>query len=574
MDTRETVKRALVAELTAAGTDGTVVAVVGAWGSGKTFLWREVADVLRRSSIPTAYASLFGLTSIAEVKAAIVNDTVLGGAVQESKLKQLIGWGSRQLPGVLKMLDDKIGFELLTRNLDLTRLIKQGTAICLDDLERIADSVNVEDVLGLAGFLAEQRGARVVLIFNDVHLERRRQDHGALVRAYRERVVRLSLRLEPTLRTIAPSLQVVANSPVAKRHLDGVLELAERAALKNVRTMMRVLERIRLLGEAYGIELPSGMRDFLFATVVEEADGNLRPYQFYEFNPILFAFEKHLPKSHDDEPSEEEVLQRQFFARYFSPSTEYVPSRAVHEFVSNGYPDPEALILEIRERTAQSVRTPVQHVLEPWRENGHWNYSDAELRSWIASIGDVLAGPQGVSPRQCVECVAAAAHASEMLGEPTPGGLLAAATERLRAAAESGDASLERDIRHGLGPRIPASMVSTYSEALAQARVRLSVAAFQAAVQAQDLERFQGLLDQHSGLTDNSLGGILEALDAIRDESRDFYFNGIFAVTEACANSSALGSTLRIYLSRRAADESREASDRWRLTNLLGRIPG
>src|SRR6185369_5853063 len=162
MNRREIIRRTIEAALGATGPEGTVISLAGAWGSGKTHLWREVAAELRANSVSTAYVSLFGLTNIAEVKAAVVNDTFLGDKVDEGKVKQLIGWGTRQLPGVFKALDGKIGFELLTRTLDLTRLLKEGTVVCLDDLERIPDSMKIEDVLGLAGFLAEQRGARVL----------------------------------------------------------------------------------------------------------------------------------------------------------------------------------------------------------------------------------------------------------------------------------------------------------------------------------------------------------------------------------------------------------------------------
>jgi len=154
MDSRAAVKRALEAALSTPRSSGLVVWLAGAWGSGKTHLWREVSAELKKNSVRTAYVSLFGLASIAEVKNAIWNESLLSRVSENSKKKQVLGWFGNLIPEAMKLADNAIGFDLLSRTLDVVRLLPEGTVVCLDDLERVSDAIRVEDILGLAGFLA------------------------------------------------------------------------------------------------------------------------------------------------------------------------------------------------------------------------------------------------------------------------------------------------------------------------------------------------------------------------------------------------------------------------------------
>jgi hypothetical protein len=321
-----------------------------------------LAKEYREQSVPTAYVSLFGLTTIAEVKAAVVNDTVLNSGVEESTVKKVLGWGTKQLPGVLQALDKKVGFELLSRNLDLTRLIRSRTVICLDDLERISDCLKIEDVLGLAGLLAEARGARVLLVMNDEHLEKKHQDYAALLRAYRERVVRLSLRIEPNISAILPTLSVVTRSSISDATLTGIGAIMQRSNSTNIRTLIRILEQVVLLTRALGVTPRVEHLEFLAALTIEDAEGTLKSYDHYDFHPVVLAFEgRDLPGTRNP-PDERQLYRRRFFERYFSSKDEYAASKGIYDLVVKGYPDAEKLRLEMLPRT--ETLTPAQNALK------------------------------------------------------------------------------------------------------------------------------------------------------------------------------------------------------------------
>lgn len=57
--------------------DSKVIALWGKWGAGKSHLWREVKNASRGEQVKSAlYVSLFGLTSIDQVKLKIVQSSI------------------------------------------------------------------------------------------------------------------------------------------------------------------------------------------------------------------------------------------------------------------------------------------------------------------------------------------------------------------------------------------------------------------------------------------------------------------------------------------------------------------
>jgi Cdc6-like AAA superfamily ATPase len=69
----ETAKNEIVRFLK--GSEPGVLCITGAWGVGKTFLWRQVLDQLRKIGdlrfTRYSYVSLFGLNSLDDVKSAL-----------------------------------------------------------------------------------------------------------------------------------------------------------------------------------------------------------------------------------------------------------------------------------------------------------------------------------------------------------------------------------------------------------------------------------------------------------------------------------------------------------------------
>ncbi len=581
MDSRAAIKAALKAELMGVATDtqGTVVCLAGPWGSGKTHIWREVASELRAPERRTAYVSLFGLVSIAEAKAAIVNDTILADTRDEGALKRAYAWTTKQLPGVLQALDKKIGFELLSRNLDLSYLLPKGTIVCLDDLERLSDHVKIEDVLGLAGLLAEQRGARVLLIMNDAHLEERHPTYNVLLRAYRERVVRLSLKLEPDLGAVRDKLQAAKIESLTPENKDGALAAMTRAKSANLRTLSRIMEHASKVAAALRGAPSAEQMAFLGALTIEDSEGALKDEKFYAFDPTYLFFLDSDPAEKQGRLEDLVSTRISFHRRHFGPGITYRYSKALHDLVAKGYIDTHALRREVDALQRPSIGA-AQAVLEPWANQSCFYFSDAENCAWLKRIEQLLSSDNSLSAVQSVECLSAAGMASEQAGIDVPPVLMQLGEAALLTAGRRGDDSFGRAARMGSGRHVPQPFVAAYDAALEESNRNARALGLIQCVWDADLRAFcdavraEPPVSLQAALSSN----VLEELHASRPGNRAFYFGALLELAKQCKDyaSPSARVTFRKAINGALLMPGCDSSDRWRLhhvARMLGTDP-
>lgn len=221
-----------------------VLCISGQWGVGKTFAWQkflreaEAAGDLAVSRY--AYVSLFGLNTLAELRASVVENTIVAKGPLTSPdaatLHEVLRRGERFVRQSRPMLDVAAGFfrmkdagDALYRAAFLT---VRDQLVCFDDLERAGKALEIKDVLGLASMLREQRGCKVVLLLNK---EKAEGEQGKQFDAQLEKVVDTFLVFEPT------SAEAVAIA------IDGTDAVAEtlRARIQALGvTNMRVIKKI------------------------------------------------------------------------------------------------------------------------------------------------------------------------------------------------------------------------------------------------------------------------------------------------------------------------------------------
>ncbi len=162
-------------------TEPEVLCIKGKWGVGKTFAWKrylsEAQEDKKLGLQQSSYVTLFGLNSLEELRFAIVEARTMdesedqsatsGGferlcesLARHSKIRPLVSAGSAVFRGKeLSELFFKMAFTAV-----------KNQVVCFDDLERAGEGLKVRDVLGLASFLKEERGCKVVLLLNDQQL--------------------------------------------------------------------------------------------------------------------------------------------------------------------------------------------------------------------------------------------------------------------------------------------------------------------------------------------------------------------------------------------------------------------
>ena len=118
--------------------------------------------------------------------------------------------------------------------------------VCIDDVERRGQKLDVSDVLGLISYLREQRNCKIALILNDEQLESEaKRDFDKNL----EKVVDLSLAYEPL-----PSDSVKIAIEGADEQSRYISERCVSLGITNIRVIkriMRYVEHIRPLLAAY-----------------------------------------------------------------------------------------------------------------------------------------------------------------------------------------------------------------------------------------------------------------------------------------------------------------------------------
>ena len=336
MTDRRIVKEAL-AEYLGGERPRTVACLTGTWGCGKTHLWKELARELEGKGKRTAYLSLFGIPSAASAKIALFNAVFIGQVGEDetkikARLKKAGEWGARIVNVALQAADKRLGVDFLAKSLDLTGLIPADTIVCLDDLERVSEEFRLEDVLGFANALAEQGGCRVLLIMNEDHLDERFSvEQAGIVRAYRERVVHRSLRMETDVREVLPFLRQEHGIRLPDETCNVIVDTLLRAGNGNIRTVIRSLENAADLARAAPPNVDATDASFVAALTSEHALGQLQEASFYEFHPVIFAITRH----RGEEPDGSRDAQASFYGRYFNGAP-YRASAAIYGLLRDG----------------------------------------------------------------------------------------------------------------------------------------------------------------------------------------------------------------------------------------------
>jgi hypothetical protein len=217
--------------------DQRVLLLHGHWGTGKTYFWNNFARTQREylENKFYSYVSLFGASSVADVKALIV----LGGQPRSESNKIGIRWQriknwffrkQRYFDQLKVPYFGSIG-ALVPK---AEELLIEDFLVCFDDLERRNRKLDLEQVFGLIAVLKEQNRCRVVIICNEEELSPR--DRRTLNK-YREKIVDRQLTYNPRF---DENFRVIFSTTET-----AIRELFERLGLNNIRVFQQTWWCIR-----------------------------------------------------------------------------------------------------------------------------------------------------------------------------------------------------------------------------------------------------------------------------------------------------------------------------------------
>jgi hypothetical protein len=180
-----------------------VMAIKGAWGVGKTYTWYKLSLLAKEKKQIAlkkySYVSLFGINSLETFKSAIfenlISTNLIGTVANLETLKNnysnegLISL-SKKSWSILGETSFLKGFSSAINSFSFLTI--RETIICIDDLERRGDSLQIKDVLGLISLLKEQRKCKIVILVNDGEIGI--DDYIK----YREKVIDIEIEFAPT----------------------------------------------------------------------------------------------------------------------------------------------------------------------------------------------------------------------------------------------------------------------------------------------------------------------------------------------------------------------------------------
>lgn len=226
-----------------------VVMLTGEWGSGKTYQWKRALERVSKEGVRPryAYVSLFGLTSLTEVRKRITEEMISsvrlpnrGDTVGEAIEGGAIGLKPMQILKLLPVIPYLGKLESLAQELSFATV--RDAVVCIDDLERAPASLRLADLFGLASFLREERRCRVLLISNRKKLSGDAKDEFT---TYLEKVVEESVDFAPT--PDEACVVALGTAPSTARKI-----LAERLICLGI-SNIRVISRLGVLADELAI---------------------------------------------------------------------------------------------------------------------------------------------------------------------------------------------------------------------------------------------------------------------------------------------------------------------------------
>lgn len=234
-----------------------VIAIKGKWGVGKTHAWKQyIFEASNEEKIALkrySYVSLFGVNSLEQFKYSIfeniVNRDLIGkGANIETFRNNILGLSEKFGRRVYNVIRGVPGVKELSSTIDsLSFLSIKETIICVDDLERKGDNLNIKDVLGLVSMLKEERKCKIILIFNDI------EDVKTKYEMFQEKVVDKELEFSPT---IEENLDIIYQKDGKTN--DWLKTNSMKLGIKNLRILIkiqRLVEEVKPMLDEYEEEI-------------------------------------------------------------------------------------------------------------------------------------------------------------------------------------------------------------------------------------------------------------------------------------------------------------------------------
>jgi hypothetical protein len=320
-----------------------VLALTGAWGTGKTQAWNDAlkSNLGQVKFKNYSYVSLFGISSMTELRMALFTKSVATVTLDKKLDLETVRehWGdlskdwikgqAAKLGSIAKALpygsSVSLGLEAFAPN------SVRNSLICFDDFER-QKTLKPEEILGLITELSEERGCKVALIFDETKLE----DEVGSYRAYREKAIDFEVRYAPT---VDEAFSLVFDSEFPYREL--IRSHVADLEITNIRILFRLQRLLSQINSVASEMHPVVMAELVMTSVLlcwcayapEETKPDVKDIS--KWNEWMYSLGK-----------AEEQEKKQWIARFKAYGFMHVDdlSLAIARVVENGFIEGSGLV--------------------------------------------------------------------------------------------------------------------------------------------------------------------------------------------------------------------------------------
>ena len=403
--------------------------ITGHWGCGKTyFIKNEVIPytqkVLGKNLI---MVSLFGINDLSEIPERVLY------AYWDAYGKDKTGFNLGRVADVIAKMADSIPKlkeyvdidKMLGRGQGIYKLIPNDVIICLDDLERVVDSIDINNVLGVINELVENLEYKVIVIANEGFIK-----NNELI--FKEKVVEKTLVFIPNIINIYQGIVLSYNDEqftsymleIAVKLIDSknvlyIKSESYRKHVSNIRILKFAIEHFYCVFSYYEkhtditskniISKLNNYWTFILAISIEYKLNNIS----YEDDKTLSKYVHNALAKFDFDESEEDIsfedeientiskeeqeqkenidsnFQKIFYKRYFITQDELpIFHPQLYAFITGAItPDFEKLDSEMDNTLTQFVRStsPAHELLSSFM-NGIWGFSNEEVEARLNDL--------------------------------------------------------------------------------------------------------------------------------------------------------------------------------------------
>ena len=396
--------------------------ITGHWGCGKTYFIKNEVIPYTKNNLGKniIMVSLFGINNLSEIPERVLY------AYWDAYGKDKTGFNFGKVADVIAKMTESIPKlkeyvdvdKLLGRGQGIYKLIPNDVVICLDDLERVVDVIDINNVLGVINELVENLEYKVIVIANEGFIK-----NNELI--FKEKVVEKTLVFIPdTINVFKNIVSSYENKLFISYMLEKAVKLIEpenelytksasyRKNISNIRILKFAIEHFYCVFLYYADKYDINSKDieqklnnywaFILAASIEyklnnvsfDDDKTLSKYvhnTLVEFDleenneDILFEDEIENTISKEEQElkeKEDSKFQKTFYKRYFITQREFpIFHPELYAFITGAItPDYEKLDSEMNKSLGEFIHSgnPAHELLNLFTK-GIWGFSNGEV---------------------------------------------------------------------------------------------------------------------------------------------------------------------------------------------------